>query len=109
LINSGDINIISNDTLKYLLISWKDVLEDYQEEEIFGRQIWIEEIQPYIIKNGDFKDNSIAKNIELLRDPIFVNMIARRSHLTNNIITEMEKENSIEHYINEIIRLSKIE
>jgi len=45
----------------------------------------------------------------LLRDPIFVNMIARRSHLTNNIITEMEKENSIEHYINEIIRLSKIE
>ena len=66
-------------------------------------------IQPYVIKNGDFKDNSIAKNIELLRDPIFVNMIARRSHLTNNIITEMEKENSIEHYINEIIRLSKIE
>ena len=109
LINSGDINIISNDTLKYFLISWKDVLGDYQEEEVYSRQLWVEEIQPYIIRNGDFKDNPSAKNIELLRDPIFVNMLARRHQLTKNIINEIEMENSIEHYINEIIRLSNVE
>ena len=106
MINSGDINIISNDTLKYYLISWKDVLADYQEEELYGRQVWTEEIQPYVIRHGDFKNHQSPKNIKLLKDPVFVNMLARRHQLTKNILNEIEVENSIEDYINEIIRLS---
>lgn len=82
LINSGDINIISNDTLKYYLISWKDVLADYQEEELYHRQVWTEEIQPYVIRHGDFKNHQSPKNIKLLKDPVFVNMLARRHQLT---------------------------
>ena len=33
LINTGQIDNIENDSLKYLLTSWKDVIVDYQEEE----------------------------------------------------------------------------
>ena len=34
LLNSGKIDIISNDSLKTLLIKWKDLVFDYQEEEL---------------------------------------------------------------------------
>jgi len=106
LIYSGDINIISNDTLKNYLVSWKDVLKDYQEEEDFNRELWSNIIMPYIIINGDFNNVKSLTNYDLLRDSIFVNMIARRRHMIGNIINEIEIPNSIEHYLNEIIRLS---
>ena len=45
LINTGQIDNIENDSLKYLLTSWKDVIIDYQEEEeshiIFYSQTFI--------------------------------------------------------------------
>jgi len=66
LINSGDINIISNDTLKYLLISWKDVLEDYQEEEVFGRQIWIEEFNLMLLRMVILKIIQLLKTLNCL-------------------------------------------
>ncbi|MFD1162747.1 DUF6090 family protein [Hwangdonia seohaensis] len=54
LISSGDINLITNDTLKNYLVSWKDVLEDYSEEEIISQRLWHTAIEPYMIKKGLF-------------------------------------------------------
>ncbi|GGK26946.1 hypothetical protein GCM10007962_21530 [Yeosuana aromativorans] len=107
LISSGDINIITNDTLKNYLVSWKDVLDDYTEEEIISKEFWSNVIEPYIIKNGDFRIENSQKNFRLLKDSVFINMIVRKHSYTNNIITEIDDKNSVEDYLNEIVRLSK--
>ena len=33
IINTGDLNLIQNDSLRKLIITWEDILEDYKEEE----------------------------------------------------------------------------
>ncbi len=33
IINTGDLNLIQNDSLRKLIVTWEDVLEDYKEEE----------------------------------------------------------------------------
>ncbi|NQZ44749.1 MAG: hypothetical protein HRT65_10595 [Flavobacteriaceae bacterium] len=37
IINSGDLNLIQNDSLRKLIVSWDDVIKDYKEEE---RMAW---------------------------------------------------------------------
>ena len=33
IINTGDLNLIQSDSLRKLIITWEDVVEDYKEEE----------------------------------------------------------------------------
>jgi hypothetical protein len=47
LINTGQIDNIKNDSLKYLLTSWKDVIVDYQEEEQSHINFYSEIYIPY--------------------------------------------------------------
>ncbi len=106
LISSGDINLISNDTLKNYLVSWRDVLVDYTEEEYHSAQLWENTIQPYLIEKGIFYAPTQARNFALLRDTVFLSMLVRKRFLTNHIVSETEGPNSIEQYLKEIVRLS---
>lgn len=52
--STSTFDIIKNDTLKDLLISWNDLIEDYQEEELRARQYMIEQYDPYMANHFDF-------------------------------------------------------
>jgi hypothetical protein len=109
LISSGDINLISNDSLKNYLVSWNDVLEDYTEEEKISQQFWQTILEPYLIEKGIFHNPTEAKNFALMQDSIFLSMLVRKRHYTRNIVNEALVENkSINHHLQEIVRLSKI-
>ena len=52
IVNSGNINLIRNDSLRVLLLTWEDVYQDYKEEELvawnFGYELmdWLAENFP---------------------------------------------------------------
>ena len=51
LVNTSSFELISNLELRELLISWEDVLADYQEEEIIASKNVIERIEPELLKH----------------------------------------------------------
>ena len=52
-INSGKIELISNDSLKRKIASFQDLLIDYKEEEIGTRDITTNNLYPYVMDNLD--------------------------------------------------------
>lgn len=108
LVSSGEYQLIKNDTLRNYLISWKDVLQDYIEEEVVSRRLWSEKIEPYIIENGDFVNLASPKNFKLITTDKFKNLTERHIFYLRNIMKSIEDE-PLQFYLNEIVRLSKIE
>ncbi|SFO03889.1 hypothetical protein SAMN04488519_103191 [Algoriphagus ornithinivorans] len=51
LISSGQINLISNDSLKYRLASWSEAVEDIREEEDNHFRFVVTEFLPYLQRN----------------------------------------------------------
>ncbi|GAB5399767.1 MAG: hypothetical protein Aureis2KO_13520 [Aureisphaera sp.] len=108
LISTGEIQLIQNDSLRNYIITWKDVLKDFQEEEHNSRSLWKGQIEPYLIEHGDFLNQGNPKNIELFKDARFLNMIARRKFYVTNILNAMENE-SIEQNLKGMVRLTSYE
>lgn len=108
LISSGEYQLIRNDSLRNYLISWKDDLQDYlQDEEIFAR-LWVEKIEPYIIDEGDFTNLSSPKNFKLITTDKFRNLTERHLLLLRNVIESIRDER-LEPSLNAIVRLTKVE
>ena len=105
LLSTGDIQHIQNDTLRNYIITWKDVLKDYQEEEMNSRGFWKDVVEPYLVYNADMTNASSLKNVELLERPEFLNMISRRIFYLRAILYSEEATN-IERTLEEMIRLS---
>ena len=59
LINSSSFDIISNHELRQLLVSWEDVLSDYQEEEEWARTNYHNLLKPYEKKHFRFTENNM--------------------------------------------------
>ena len=57
IISTSSFDIIRNDKLRDLLISWPDLVTDYQEDEIEARRTLDNLIDPYFSKNFDFNFN----------------------------------------------------
>ncbi len=106
LISSGDYQLIKNDTLRNYLISWKDVLLDYLEEEEVSRKLWSEKIEPFIIESGDFANLASPKNFKLITTDQFKNLTERHIFYLKNIMRSIESE-PLQYYLNEIVRLTK--
>ena len=106
LINTGNIQLIRNDTLRNYLITWKDVVKDFKEEEMDNELLLKNHVEPFLINNADFINPSSPRNVEMLKDPRFLNMVARRKFYTLSILNAMDRE-SIERNLNEIVRLSR--
>jgi hypothetical protein len=105
-LNSGNLNIIQNDTLQRYLTKWQDVKNDYlEEEEHYWKFLW-EQYWPFFQKEGDmFNKNALTESASLR---VFQNRVLMRLDLLNSIADSYVKE-PIEFYIDEIIRLSKPE
>jgi hypothetical protein len=54
-LTSGSVQIIRNEELRNLLLGWKDLLEDFTEEEQSAKKKFEERIRPYLEKNFDLR------------------------------------------------------
>jgi hypothetical protein len=103
IVNSNSIELIENDTLKEYLISWKNVLADYKEEEDYYYKLLNELYYPFAIKTFDLLDK---KPLERFSTKEYQNFaVIRRSYVRG--IMNAIKEESIQNDINEIIRFTK--
>ncbi len=106
LLNSSSFDLIKNDTLRRKLISWKDVLGDYLEEEKFAINFLFDEYHPWRRANFD---------PDLTDDPEYITAFFGKTHrnfinqrcgdLYNNLKT-VEEEGVIA-MIDTIIRLTQ--
>jgi hypothetical protein len=106
IINSNSLELIQDAELQRYLVSWKDVLLDYLEEESFYTKT-MGEFREFQLANYDWrrKEGHKLPNREEVRIIMQNRWINRRGSMFS-IIKAIEEE-PIEHHINEIIRLTK--
>ena len=92
LISSGQIALVSNDSLRKALVSWNDVFADFQEDQAQATRLWTQHIEPYILQHGDFTQINSPRNRALFSDPVFRNMIARKQFYQRGILQAMEQD-----------------
>jgi hypothetical protein len=105
-IYSNSLELIQDKELRKYLVSWEDVLLDYQEEEIAFFKFNNEQLEPYWLENADLLDRDQEMIIDLLSSIKTQNMVVARRNRINSIIKAIEEE-PIENHINEIIRLTQ--
>ena len=111
LVNSSSFELISNSELRKLLVSWEDVLADYQEEEIIASLTLRNHIIPIItnhIPMGNLADDRFDSSY--LSTFEFENMYKLRANNLKDILSNRSGElDLIRETISEIIKLSKPE
>ena len=114
LTNSATFNLISNDTLRKLLVSWNDILLDYQEEELRAYNNYVDHLKPFEKKHfyfsTDYEEWLRNKKVDLqfLQTLEFDNYVLDRYNDLNEILNNQEDELlKISTAIDQIITLSK--
>ena len=114
LINSSNVDIISNNELRQLIISWNDVLLDYQEEEILARDNYINQLKQFEKKHFNFNSspykylNDPRVDLSILQTLEFDNYVQDRQFALNNILDNSYGElDAVIHTIDKIIELSE--
>lgn len=106
LLNSSSFDLIKNDTLRRNLISWKDVLGDYLEEEEFAVNFLFYEYQPWAREHFDPDSDNDPENRKTFFSKRHRNFINQRAGDLYNNLTMVEEEGVIA-MINDIIRLTE--
>jgi hypothetical protein len=105
-VNSSSLQLIQDEDLQKYLVSWKDVLLDYQEDESAYFQYLNNFLWPYYREIFDYTGKDKERNLAARTTITYQNMvIGRRNHL-RGVIQAIEGE-PIENHINEIIRLTQ--
>ncbi len=116
LTNTSDFEIISNLELRGLLQKWKELVKDYQEEEISFQNYFLDSYIPYfknhisllnLINNANIFDDSNV-DYSFLSSLEFQNMITLQKKFVSNIILEPEFK-EVNETINRIIELTSSE
>jgi len=109
IINSSSFDIIRNDTLRDLLISWPDLVADYRENEIGSRKLLNRLIEPYFSEHFDYNLNFTDKRnqLESLESLEFEYLIKIRRQYLIYAIGEKSHLPQVIQSINDIIRLSE--
>jgi len=108
LLNSSSFDLIKNDTLRRNLISWKDVLGDYLEEEKFAVNFLLNEYGPWVRASFDPDLGDDPENIKALFSKKHRNFINQRCGDLDNSLTTVKEEGVIA-MIDDIIRLTEPE
>ena len=113
LMNSSTFNLISNGELRQLLIRWDDVVTDYQEEEIYAYNNYVNHLKPFEKKYfywGEVDQWLTDPRVDLaiLESIEFDNYVLDRYYDLLNIFENTTGElETITNTINKIIELSK--
>lgn len=111
LLGSASIEVIQNDSIKSLLVSWKDVIVDYKEEEDQIHED-INNLNHYFYRNMDYSNIRTSdkglntKNIKAFNTTEFHNHVVKIQFSTSFLLNGSERE-IVENYLKEIIRLSE--
>jgi Family of unknown function (DUF6090) len=105
LINSSSFEVIQNDTLRNLLVSWKDIYKDYSEEEQYARDLQIWEILPFLSKNIDYVNLYSERNLDFITTIEFQNLWINKMISHQEILSSI-KDEKVEQYVIDIIRLT---
>jgi len=108
LIHTSTFELISNHELRKLLVSWNDVLKDYQEDELHAKKFVMEELNPFMNRHFHFIDNYTdpRSNLSILTSTEFENLIYQRKEYLIDILSRRNEAIKIEKTINKIIELS---
>lgn len=109
LINTSSFDIISDENLRVLLISWNDLVEDFQEEELYSREYTWNQYDPYLSKHFDwdfnFKDS--RNNLEVLQSLEFEFKVKSRHSMVDQILTISGELKILKETLDKIIELSE--
>ncbi|GMN10281.1 hypothetical protein MTsPCn9_13040 [Croceitalea sp. MTPC9] len=106
LLNSSSFDVIKNDSLRRNLISWKDVLNDYLEEEEFAINFLFNEYGPWARENFDPDVDDDPEYITAFFSKRHRNFMNQRAGDLYNNLTTVEEEGVIT-MIDDIIRLTE--
>jgi len=111
--NSSSFELISNETLRKLLISWNDIVEDYQEEELRAYYNYNNDLKPFEKKHMnyslDYKQwyNDPRLDLSFLETVEYENYVTDRYNDLNGIINNAAGElDLVIKAIDQIIELS---
>lgn len=109
LINSSDFEIIRDNHLRQLLISWEDVLKDYQEEEIIAKQSFNDIYLPKIFGKISFKNLADPRNdLSYFSSLEYENIVqARAINLLDILESEAGELEKIKWTIDQILERSE--
>ncbi len=108
LVSTSSFELISNRELRRLLVSWNDVLSDFQEDELNSRNFVMEELNPFMNKHfhyqTDYSDSRL--DLSILESAEFENLIYQRREYLLDIIDSDNELTRVQNTINRIIELS---
>ncbi len=109
LASTSTFDIIKSETLRDLLISWNDLITDYQEEELRSRNYLFDHYESYLSKHFDwnynFKDE--RNNFNALQTLEFEYIIKNNHELVNQILISSGELQKVQETLDNIIELSK--
>ena len=109
LVSTSSFDIIKNETLRDLLISWNDLITDYQEEELRSRDYIINQYDAYMSTHFDwnfnFKDE--RNNFKALQTLEFEYLVKNNYDLVDQILVSGGELQKVQETLNTIIELSK--
>ncbi|GAA4280355.1 DUF6090 family protein [Gaetbulibacter aestuarii] len=109
IISTSSFDIIRNKELRDLLISWPDMVADFQENEIQARQTIYNEFDPFFSKNLDYNFNFKDKrnHLEALSSLEFEYLIRLRYDNLNDVVGKSGSFPIVTKSLDDIIRLSQ--
>ncbi|QSE96688.1 hypothetical protein [Fulvivirga lutea] len=109
IINSGSLELISNDSLKYLITTWKDVVEDYNEDEYILQDLYNNNYVRYFQENislRDFVAPWSLENLESLNSFKCENVILEQYEHRLLVLDEMK---TVQERLDRILSLTESE
>jgi len=108
LASTSSFDLIKDETLRDLLISWNDLITDYQEEELRSRNYVLNQYDAFMSKHFDwnynFKDE--RNNFNALQTLEFEYLVKNNYDLVNQILTSSGELKKVQETLDKIIELS---
>lgn len=108
LVSTSSFELISNRELRNLLVSWNDVILDYQEDELNSKNFVIGYLNPFLNKHFKHPTNYNDPRIDLtmLNSLEFENLIKQRKEHLMDILAVDNEFSELQFTIDRIIELS---
>ncbi|AVI52205.1 hypothetical protein C5O00_13985 [Pukyongia salina] len=109
LASTSSFNIIKSENLRGLLISWKDLITDYQEEEVESSKHMWNQYDPYLSKHFDYNFNfkDERNNFDALQTLEFEYLVRTRRDLLDQILNSTGELQKVQETLDQIIALTK--
>ena len=109
LTSTSSFDIIQNEELRKLLISWNDLVEDYQEEEINSSDYVVNLYDPFLAKHFDFSFDfkDPRNNFETLQTLEFEYLIKTRKWMVDQILVSSGELKILQYTLDKIIELTE--